>query len=57
MNINFGLCPPLAEPPQVGPDGKKLRGPEKAVAKKRALCRRALDALEAWREEHAVAAE
>jgi methylenetetrahydrofolate--tRNA-(uracil-5-)-methyltransferase len=57
MNVNFGLFPPLAEPPRIGPDGKKLRGPEKAVAKKRALCRRALDALATWREEHAAAAE
>jgi methylenetetrahydrofolate--tRNA-(uracil-5-)-methyltransferase len=48
MNVNFGLFPPLARAPSVGPDGKKLRGPEKAVAKKRALCRRALADLDAW---------
>jgi methylenetetrahydrofolate--tRNA-(uracil-5-)-methyltransferase len=48
MNVNFGLFPPLAHAPSVGPDGKKLRGPEKAVAKKRALCRRALADLDAW---------
>jgi methylenetetrahydrofolate--tRNA-(uracil-5-)-methyltransferase len=57
MNVNFGLFPPLAEPPRVGPDGKKLRGPEKAAAKKRALCRRALEALDSWRDAHAAAAE
>src|SRR4029078_13025867 len=27
MNVNFGLFPPLARAPSVGPDGKKLRGP------------------------------
>ena len=48
MNINFGLFPPLAQAPTHGPDGKKLRGPEKAVTRKRALCRRALADLDAW---------
>jgi methylenetetrahydrofolate--tRNA-(uracil-5-)-methyltransferase len=48
MNVNFGLFPPLARAPSVGPDGKKLRGPEKSIAKKRALCLRALADLEAW---------
>jgi methylenetetrahydrofolate--tRNA-(uracil-5-)-methyltransferase len=48
MNVNFGLFPPLAYAPSVGPDGKKLRGPEKAIAKKRALCQRALDDLDRW---------
>jgi methylenetetrahydrofolate--tRNA-(uracil-5-)-methyltransferase len=49
MNINFGLFPPLSRMPATGADGKKLRGPAKAVAKKQALCRRALDDLDAWR--------
>jgi methylenetetrahydrofolate--tRNA-(uracil-5-)-methyltransferase len=58
MNINFGLFPPLARAPTVGPDGKKLRGPEKAIAKKRALCSRALADLERWTSgETAQAAE
>jgi methylenetetrahydrofolate--tRNA-(uracil-5-)-methyltransferase len=48
MNVNFGLFPPLARAPMVGPDGKKLRGPEKAIAKKRALCVRALTDLDRW---------
>jgi methylenetetrahydrofolate--tRNA-(uracil-5-)-methyltransferase len=48
MNINFGLFPPLAQAPTQGLDGKKLRGPEKSVAKKRALCLRALADLEQW---------
>jgi hypothetical protein len=38
MNINFGLFPPLSKTPTMGPDGKRLRGTEKTVAKKRALC-------------------
>jgi methylenetetrahydrofolate--tRNA-(uracil-5-)-methyltransferase len=58
MNINFGLFPPLARAPTVGPDGKKLRGPEKAMAKKRALCLRALNELERWASRApAIAAE
>jgi methylenetetrahydrofolate--tRNA-(uracil-5-)-methyltransferase len=58
MNINFGLFPPLAHAPTHGLDGKKLRGPEKAVAKKRALCQRALADLDAWVDgETAQAAE
>jgi methylenetetrahydrofolate--tRNA-(uracil-5-)-methyltransferase len=48
MNVNFGLFPPLAEPPTHGPDGKKLRGPDKSVAKKQALSARALTDLDRW---------
>jgi methylenetetrahydrofolate--tRNA-(uracil-5-)-methyltransferase len=48
MNVNFGLFPPLGLAPSTGPDGKKLRGPEKAIAKKRALCLRALADLDRW---------
>lgn len=47
MNINFGLFPPLAVAPKA-PDGKRLRGPEKALAKKRALSERARDDLRRW---------
>ena len=47
MNVNFGLFPPLAEAPR-GEAGKRLRGPEKAVAKKRALTDRARADLAAW---------
>jgi len=48
MNVNFGLFPPFdhALPPDA--DGKRLRGPAKALAKKRALCRRALEDLDRW---------
>jgi len=47
MNVNFGLFPPMDFAPK-SPDGKKLRGPEKAVAKKRALSARAETDLQGW---------
>src|SRR5271169_571292 len=48
MNVNFGLFPPLAQAPTRDADGHRLRGPAKAAAKKRALCARALNDLDAW---------
>src|SRR5271170_1318750 len=48
MNVNFGLFPPLTHVPNHDHAGNRLRGPAKAVAKKRALCARALNDLEAW---------
>jgi methylenetetrahydrofolate--tRNA-(uracil-5-)-methyltransferase len=48
MNVNFGLFPSCHEP-LVGDNGKRLRGPEKGVARKRALSRRAARDFEAWR--------
>jgi methylenetetrahydrofolate--tRNA-(uracil-5-)-methyltransferase len=48
MNVNFGLFPPLALAPTRGPDGARLRGPAKTLAKKRALTKRALDDLAGW---------
>jgi methylenetetrahydrofolate--tRNA-(uracil-5-)-methyltransferase len=48
MNINFGLFPPLAQPPTKKPDGSRLRGNEKTVAKKQALSARALAELDRW---------
>src|SRR5438552_14140540 len=47
MNVNFGLFPPLASVPK-SLDGKRLRGAEKALAKKRALTERALIDLKRW---------
>ncbi|HEX2726123.1 MAG TPA: methylenetetrahydrofolate--tRNA-(uracil(54)-C(5))-methyltransferase (FADH(2)-oxidizing) TrmFO, partial [Beijerinckiaceae bacterium] len=47
MNVNFGLFPPLAQAPKA-PDGKRLRGPAKALARKRALTERARTDLSAW---------
>jgi methylenetetrahydrofolate--tRNA-(uracil-5-)-methyltransferase len=48
MNVNFGLFPPHSGALPLGEDGKRLRGPAKALAKKRALCQRALDDLGQW---------
>jgi methylenetetrahydrofolate--tRNA-(uracil-5-)-methyltransferase len=58
MNVNFGLFPPLAHAPK-GESGERLRGSKKALAKKRALTRRALADLARWisGDDRAVAAE
>jgi methylenetetrahydrofolate--tRNA-(uracil-5-)-methyltransferase len=48
MNINFGLFPPLAHPPTKKPDGSRLRGNEKTIAKRQALSARALSDLDRW---------
>jgi methylenetetrahydrofolate--tRNA-(uracil-5-)-methyltransferase len=48
MNVNFGLFPPLRQAPIADAQGKRLRGPGRAIAKKRALCARALNDIEAW---------
>jgi methylenetetrahydrofolate--tRNA-(uracil-5-)-methyltransferase len=52
MNINFGLFPPLANPPTRSPDGTRLRGNEKAIAKRRTICARALTDLDRWIADH-----
>ncbi len=48
MNVNFGLFPPLPEAPLVDAAGKKLRGPDKGVARKKALSARADADLRDW---------
>ena len=48
MNINFGLFPPLASAPTKKPDGTRLRGNEKTVAKKQAISARALSDMDRW---------
>jgi methylenetetrahydrofolate--tRNA-(uracil-5-)-methyltransferase len=45
MNVNFGLFPDVEVPKE---PGKRLRGPEKSAAKKRAQSARALRDLAAW---------
>ncbi|HEY1736655.1 MAG TPA: methylenetetrahydrofolate--tRNA-(uracil(54)-C(5))-methyltransferase (FADH(2)-oxidizing) TrmFO, partial [Methylovirgula sp.] len=45
MNVNFGLFPPLQMQAEAG---KRLRGPEKSIAKKAALSARASADLENW---------
>jgi methylenetetrahydrofolate--tRNA-(uracil-5-)-methyltransferase len=52
MNINFGLFPPLATAPTKKPDGTRLRGNEKTVAKKQAMSARALADLDRWIADH-----
>ena len=47
MNVNFGLFPPLERAPR-NETGRRLRGPEKALLKKRALTDRARADLAAW---------
>jgi methylenetetrahydrofolate--tRNA-(uracil-5-)-methyltransferase len=48
MNVNFGLFPPLARIPAADAAGNRLRGTAKTIAKKRALCTRALADLDGW---------
>ena len=45
MNVNFGLFPPI-EAPQA--EGRRLRGKEKTLAKKRAMSARALTDCRSW---------
>ncbi|WP_421792915.1 methylenetetrahydrofolate--tRNA-(uracil(54)-C(5))-methyltransferase (FADH(2)-oxidizing) TrmFO [Hyphobacterium sp.] len=47
MNVNFGLFPAI-ETPQKTADGKRIRGKEKSVARKRAMSARALADIDAW---------
>jgi methylenetetrahydrofolate--tRNA-(uracil-5-)-methyltransferase len=47
MNVNFGLFPPLTEPVRAE-DGRRLKGPEKSVYRKKALTSRAAQHLEDW---------
>jgi methylenetetrahydrofolate--tRNA-(uracil-5-)-methyltransferase len=53
MNVNFGLFPPLVTAPKAE-DGKRLRGPDKAVAKKRMMSARAAADLETWIADQAM---
>ncbi|TIT26309.1 MAG: methylenetetrahydrofolate--tRNA-(uracil(54)-C(5))-methyltransferase (FADH(2)-oxidizing) TrmFO, partial [Mesorhizobium sp.] len=45
MNVNFGLFPPVEAPKS---DGKRLRGKDKIVAKRRAITARALADCRQW---------
>jgi methylenetetrahydrofolate--tRNA-(uracil-5-)-methyltransferase len=45
MNVNFGLFPPIEVPRE---PGRRLRGNEKTIAKRQAICRRALADLAGW---------
>ena len=50
MNVNFGLFPPIEEP-RLDENGKRLRGPERGAARKRALSARAEIDLAKWLSE------
>ena len=56
MNINYGLLPPLEEPATDGA-GRRPKGKERGIARKRALSGRALSDLEHWLSRRAAAAE
>jgi methylenetetrahydrofolate--tRNA-(uracil-5-)-methyltransferase len=45
MNVNFGLFPPVSITPE---PGKRMRGPERGLAKRRAMTARALADLDRW---------
>jgi methylenetetrahydrofolate--tRNA-(uracil-5-)-methyltransferase len=47
MNINFGLFPPIGTALR-NETGKRMRGPEKALARKRALTARAKQVMASW---------
>ena len=47
MNVNFGLFPPVDAPKA---EGKRMRGPEKSQARKRAMTARALNDVKVWLE-------
>jgi len=55
MNVNFGLFPPM-DGPETGPDGRRIKGKDRGMAKKRAMAHRAVADLAGWlaRDENAV---
>jgi methylenetetrahydrofolate--tRNA-(uracil-5-)-methyltransferase len=55
--VNFGLFPPFERALPLDENGKRLRGPAKALARKRALCQRALEDLAQWNGAARMAAE
>jgi methylenetetrahydrofolate--tRNA-(uracil-5-)-methyltransferase len=55
MNVNFGLFPPIVAPTHAN-DGARLPGPERGLARKRALSARAMRDMDAWRRLDARAA-
>ena len=47
MNVNFGLFPPM-ETPGFDAEGKRIKGKDKGVSRKRLMAERALADLAAW---------
>jgi methylenetetrahydrofolate--tRNA-(uracil-5-)-methyltransferase len=56
MNVNFGLFPLPTHVATRGPNGERLRGADKGLARKRALTTRALADLESWLGDDVTAA-
>ena len=54
MNINFGLFPAI-ESASRSPEGKRLKGPEKAAAKRRLITARAKNDLAIWIDNNGLA--
>jgi methylenetetrahydrofolate--tRNA-(uracil-5-)-methyltransferase len=48
MNVNYGLMPPIDEPPRRTTDGRRIAKPERGRARKRLMSLRALADLDAW---------
>lgn len=59
MNINYGLLPGPDAVPEKGEDGKRLKGTERGMAKKRLVSHRALAHIDQWLASptHTAAAE
>jgi methylenetetrahydrofolate--tRNA-(uracil-5-)-methyltransferase len=55
MNINFGLFPPVTLPRTA--DGRRLRGKERQLARKRAYTSRAISSFTGWLTQTPMAAE
>ena len=55
MNVNFGLFPPISFDKE-DENGKRLKGPEKSAARKRALTTRAAVDMDQWMQELSVRA-
>ena len=55
MNVNFGLFPPISFD-KADENGKRLKGPEKSAARKRALTTRAAVDMDQWVQEFSVRA-
>ena len=53
MNVNFGLFPPIAFD-KADENGKRLKGPEKSAARKRALTTRAAQDMDQWVREISI---
>ncbi|MEZ5937525.1 MAG: methylenetetrahydrofolate--tRNA-(uracil(54)-C(5))-methyltransferase (FADH(2)-oxidizing) TrmFO [Hyphomonadaceae bacterium] len=57
MNINYGLFPEADVFETKGPDGKRLRGADRARSRKKAMSLRALSSLDAWLKEQVATSD